>query len=184
MRIADLGDGGERITNMKLREKLPYRKLVLLLGVSALAVLVWWLASGPVLFHSRLLATPEDRLCADYTNGEAGIPILNPFRSRAPERATDAFLRAFFSKKCLPAWNERMCEFVAQYPFHVQSWRPVDRYDSGMYVMVIYGLYSQEQAREGRNGCWLFSVQAKRTGAKWEISHFGMGAVRAANVIE
>ncbi len=169
---------------MNLREKLPYRILAPLLVLSALAVLVWWLASRPVLFHSRLLATAEDRACGDYSNGETGVPVLNPFRSRAPERAADALLRAVSKGQCLPDWNERTCRFVTQHPLPFQSWRPVDRYDSGGYVMVIYGLYSQEQAKRGRNGCWAFSVQLQRTGASWKVSRFGLGSLRAAQWME
>ena len=165
---------------MRLRERLPYRVPAVLLALSALAALVWWLASRPVLFHSRLLATAADRACADYSNGETGIPILNPFRSRAPERAADAIVRAVSKAQCLPDWNERTCKYLTRLPLRAESWRPVDRYDSGEYVMVIFGLYTQEQARRGRNGCLAVSVQVQRTGATWRFSGFSLGALRAA----
>jgi len=161
--------------------KRPYRRiLVPLLALFACAVFVWQLGSRPVLFHSRLLATAADRSCGDYPNGGAGTPILNPFRSSAPERVADAFLRAASSAQCLPELGERTCKFLAQHPFQAHSWRPVDRYDSGEYVMVIYAAYFQR----GRNGCSLFSVQLRRNGATWKVSGFGSGALRAADVME
>jgi hypothetical protein len=162
---------------MTLRERLPYRKLALLLALAAFMVLVWWLASRPILFHSRFLATAEDRSCRDYTEGEAGIPILNPLRSRSPERAADAFLRAASNGTCLPDWSERECKYVAEHQIPAQSWRLVNRWDTARHVLLVYQLYAREPTKRTRSGCSLFYVELQRTGATWEISAFGSGGL-------
>lgn len=169
---------------MKLRGKLPYRTLALLLALCALAVLAWLLASKPVLFRSRLLATAADRSCRDYAGDEVRIAVLNPFRSRSPERVANAFLRAVSKAQCSPDWNERTCKFVEQHPVPAQSWRLADRYDSDEYVMLIYWLDLRVPAKPARSACWPFSVQLRRTGATWKVSGFGMGSLRAARWID
>jgi len=173
-----------RITDMKLRGKLAYRTLARLLAVCALAFIVWWLSSRPVLFRSRFMATAEDRLCRDYAGEEVRSAVLNPFRSRSPERVADAFLRAVSNARCLPGWNERTCTYVIQHPVPAQSWRVADRYDSDEYVMLIYWLNVRTPGKREVRGCWPFSVQLHRTGVTWRVSSFGLGSIRAAKVIE
>ena len=146
-----------------------------LLTLCALALLVWWLASKPVLFHSRFLATAEDRSCSDYTGGRAGVPILNPFRSRSPERAADAVLNALSKGACLPDWSQATCALVRRHPIIAQSWRVVNRADYPGGVLLAYRLYSQGPTGPTGNGCGLYNFELQRIGTTWRVSGFGPG---------
>ncbi len=162
---------------MKLFKNAPFRRAAQLLTLGALALLVWWLASRPVLFHSRFLAAAEDRSCRDYGGGETGIPVLNPFRSRSPERAADAVLKALSKGACPPDWSQATCALVRRHPITAQSWRVVNRADYPRGVLLVYRLYSQEQARRIGDGCSLLSFELLRTGTTWEVSKFGPGSL-------
>jgi hypothetical protein len=161
-----------RIGNMRFYEKLPYRRLAVSLASCAMAALVWWLATKPVLFHSHILATEDDRLCNEYNSHGTGVPILNPFRSRRTERMADALLRAASSAECLSDWDEKMCMFVKKHPLPAGTWRLVNRWDSATTIGLFYRLEPQERAERKR--CVIAEVELRRTGATWRISSFGL----------
>jgi hypothetical protein len=48
---------------------------------------------NPVLLHTHILTKDEYTSCGGYYEEVTGITLLNPFRSRAPERIADGFLR-------------------------------------------------------------------------------------------
>lgn len=171
--------------NMTLRSKLAHRKLVLLPALSALAVLVWLFASGPILFRSQLLAAAEDRACPEDPG--VGVPVFNPFRSRSAERVADAFLRAASHAVCLPDLNGRVCRFLSQHPLPpAESWRLVDRWTSAgdmlledrwgsaQHIVLVYRLYFQGLAKHKRNGCLLATVELHRDGGTWKVSGYGV----------
>ena len=155
-------------------------------ALSALAVLVWLFAAGPVLFRSRVLAAALHRSCWYYPSCEIGIPVLTPFRSRTLERIADASRRAASGGRCLPEWSRRMCEFVTQRPLPAQSWCLVDwwrsagdllladRLGSAQEVALVYRLYSRELAKRGRNGCLFATVRLRRAGGTWKVSGYGV----------
>jgi len=149
-------------------------RLAVLLVLCALAIVAWRLASKPVLFHSRILATADDRSCGEYNQEGTGIPILNPLRSRSPERAAEVFLRAASKARCLSGWDERLCAFITRHPIPASAWRLVNRWDSGKESVLFYRLESQELAKRKRNGCLIAHVKLQRTDTTWKITGYGV----------
>jgi hypothetical protein len=154
---------------MRLSEDLPYGRLAVLFVFCALVVLVWEFASKPVLLHTHILAGADDKLCGSYN--EPGTAIMNPFRSRLPERIADVFLRAALNARCLPGLSEGLCQFVTQHPLPASQWRLVNRWDSAKEIKLFYRLNSQELAR--RNGCMMAHVDLEQTGATWTVCGYG-----------
>ena len=158
---------------MRLWEKLPCRQVVVALALCFVAALVWWFTTKPVLFHSHILATADDRLCSEYNGKGTGLPILNPFRSRRPERIADVFLRAASSAECLPSWNEKLCKYITERrPLPAGAWRLVNRWDSAKTILLYYKLESHEQTRG--KACVIAEIELQRTGGTWEIRTFGL----------
>jgi len=162
---------------MKLDNKWPYSKLTVFLALGVVGVLVvplaWHFATAPVLFHSHILATKEDRRCAEYNGHGTGLPILNPFRSRCPERVADIFLRAWSSAHCLADWDEAMCKATRNRRYPGGTWRLVNRRDSDTAILLIYKIESAEQAKHG--WCLIINLDLRRTGANWRVFGFGSG---------
>lgn len=145
-----------------------------LVGVCAIAVAAWWLRTKPVLFHSHLFATAEDRSCGDYNVSGTGVPVLNPLRSRYPERIAEAFLQAALSGKCLPEWKAGTCEFLRMHrPAQARAWRLVDRCESPADILLYYRLELMERAEPKH--CFSAHVHLQRVGTTWEIAGFGFG---------
>ena len=144
-----------------------------------MAPLAWWLAAGPVLLHTRLLATAEEQSCSSsgdfIAEAGTGTTILNPFRSRAPERTADEFLRAASSGECLPGVGARLCRFVRERRYPPLEWRLVNRWewDSARKVRLFYRLSGKPQEL-AKYGCAVGSVDLERTGTAWRISGFGV----------
>jgi hypothetical protein len=162
--------------NMRLRELLSYRRLVVLLATLSLAVLVWAAASKPVLLHTHIWANIDDQLCGTYNEEGTGVTILNPFRSRFPEQTAEVFLRALSKTKCSPGLSERLCSFVMKHPLPAPEWRLVNRWewDSAKHIRLFYRLGGKSQELAKHNGCAIAHVDLERTGGNWNISGYGV----------
>ena len=169
--IADMRGTGEANVNAGLSGKLGHRKLAVLFSLGVLAALLWALASGPVLFRSRTLATAEHRSCWEYDG--TGLLILNPFRSRAAERLADQFLRAASNAKCLPGWSEWECRAVVRHPMPAIAWRLVNRLDSPRGTTLFYALEPRDAARRSAHRRWVATIELRHSGGSWKIFGFG-----------
>lgn len=163
------------------RNKLPYRRAAVLLALCALALLVWWFSSGPVLLHTHVLATADDQACGAsgfVLEAGTGTTVLNPFRSRAPERTADVFLRAASNGECAPGVGERLCRYVRERRFPGLEWRLVNRWewDSVRHIRLFYRLSGKSQELEKHNGCVIGNVDLALTGETWKISAYGATA--------
>ena len=158
---------------MRPYKKFPFGRLTLLFSLCVLGPLAWMLASKPVLFHSHLLSTADDRSCGEYQDKEPGIPILNPLRPRSPERFADEFLRAASKGECLPGLSEGMCRFVTRERLPASAWRLVDRVDIAKAVYLFYRLESPELERRRRYGCLMAQVKLEQLADTWKISGYG-----------
>jgi hypothetical protein len=160
--------------NKRLPGSMPYRRMALLLGLCALAGLIWGFASKPVLLHTHLLTKADYQSCGAYNEQGTGITVLNPFRSRIPERTADVFLRAASSGKCVPNLSEAHCKFVTERPLPATEWRLVNRWDSAKGVKLFYRLSGEWQKRGKNNGCVIAEVDLEFTGANWRVSGHGV----------
>lgn len=154
---------------MRLAKKLFYRSLLVLVGLCAGAVLVWRCATSPVLLHTHVLAKTDNQSCGPFNQIATGFTILNPFRSRAPERTADVFLRAASNGKCAPGLSEAACNFITTHPLVLPGteWRLVYRWDSAERIDLFY-----RQERPRLDACRIFTVSLKRIGAGWEVFGF------------
>jgi hypothetical protein len=155
---------------------LRFRSLaVLLLG--AAAVLMWAVASKPVLLHTHILARTDDQSCGTYNQEGTGTAMWNPFRSRLPERTGDIFLRAVSKAECSPGLSAGLCRFVTERPLPASEWWLVNRveWNSGRDIRLFYRLrgVSQEIVRK-YNGCAIAHVDLARSGATWRVSGYGV----------
>jgi hypothetical protein len=143
--------------NIKLRTYTPKRRAALLIALCASAVLVWVFASNPVLL-------------------EVGtrFALLNPFRSRAPERTADVFLRAASNGKCSPDLSEDLCRFVTKRPLPATEWRLVNRWDSARDIKLFYRLRGEWDKRGPNDRCLIAEVHLERTGATWKTAGYGV----------
>ena len=148
------------------RYRMPIiQALVTSVALFCFAVVVWALASGPVLFHARMFETDDDRSCGRSPGAEMGAAVMNPLRSRSPERLADEFLMAASRGTCLPAWSERTCELVRQHPIHAKAWRLANRLDTTDKVVLFYGL------RPPGPACYVVTLD--RSGTVWTVSGWG-----------
>jgi hypothetical protein len=137
---------------------LSYRRLaLLLLALSAFAVLVWWFASRPVLFES----------------GTRTI-VLNPFRPRAPERTAGVFLHAASNMTCSPDLSDALCRFVQKHPLPTTEWRLVNRWDSGNETTLVYKLREKWERPANNDRCLMAEVILERSGANWKTVGYGV----------
>jgi hypothetical protein len=145
------------VMTMRLLKTWHYRRLVVLLALCALAVFVWVFAANPVLL-------------------EVGtrFAILNPFRSRAPERTADVFLLAASRGKCSPDLSEDLCKFVTKRPLPATEWRLVNRWDSARDIKLFYRLRGEWDERGPNDRCLIAEVYVKRTGATWNTFGYGV----------
>jgi len=157
VKIAGMRASLRRMMNMRLSDILSRWRLGVLLALSALAILVWGLTSKPVLL-------------------EVGteVSILNPLRSRAPERVADVFLRAASNAKCTPDLDKKFCKFVTERPLRATGWRLVNRWDSARGVELFYRLTGGEKPANNKE-CLIGYVHLNRTGATWRVTGYGVG---------
>src|ERR1041385_6335 len=90
------GTGGQRRTTVGERRRLLIA--VVLCG----AVAIWLLASGPVLLRMPFLRLAHRSQCMYPEEYWGGTVIMNPVRSRAPERSAESFLGARSRGECPP----------------------------------------------------------------------------------
>ena len=143
--------------NMRILKTWRCRRLVVLLALCALPVVVWVFTANPV----RL---------------EVGtrFAVLNPFRSRAPERTADVFLSAASNGKCSPDLSEDLCRFVTRRPLPAREWRLVNRWDSTRDIKLFYRLRGEWDKRGPNDRCLIAEVYVKRTGANWDTFGYGV----------
>jgi hypothetical protein len=157
---------------MRLREEPRRRRAAALLALCAVALLTWWFASGPVLLHTRILGNAEYQSCPGDVVSASGIgfTILNPFRSRAPERTSDAFLRAASTGECLPGMDSSTCRYVRERRLRGLQWRLVTRldFDSGRRVGLFYR-FTWGATGAKQNGCDIAPVYLQRTDTGWKV---------------
>ncbi len=155
-----------------LARKVPCRGALVVSALCAAAVLlVWRCADGPVLLHTHMFAGAGNPACGPLDEVATGVTILNPFRSRAPERVADRFLRAASNGNCSPDLNEAACKYLITHTVRVllnTEWQLVYRWDSAERIDLIY-----RQERPRRDPCRVFTVSVKRAGAVWEVLGFG-----------
>jgi len=151
--------------------KVQYFRLLMLLALSAMALITWGFASKPVLPHTHILTKDDRQECGAYNQEGTGVTILNPFRSRAPERIADRFLRAASNADCSPDLNEEFCKFVRKRPLPAKGWRLVYRRDFPNDVRLYFRLRGQWQ-QPGADPCWIAEVHLRRFGATWRT--FGL----------
>lgn len=156
-----------RVIKRRLSIGSPSWWSFLAFGVCILVVLGWSVIAGPVLLHTRVFAE-NDQWCGVFTEQVTGFTVLNPLRSRVPERAAEAFLRAASQGKCLPEWNERTCNYiVTKRPVRAREWRLVYRFDfnSGQSSDLLY-----EQLHPTPASCRPIVVSLKQVGGVWTFA--------------
>ena len=157
---------------------LRFRSLAMLLALVAAAILMWRLASTPVLLHTHILAKTSDQPCGTDLEEWTGTTILNPFRSRLPERTADIFLRAASKAECSPALSEELCRFVTERPpLPASEWRLVYRseWHSSRDIRLFYRLRGlSQEIRRHYSGCANAHVDLARNGDTWRISGYGI----------
>jgi hypothetical protein len=142
---------------MTLSKYMPHRMLAVLLAICASAGLAWLSASKPVLLKVG-----------------TRIAILNPFRSRAPERIADIFLRAASGATCSPDMTEDLCQFVRKRPLPAKEWRLVNRCDSARDVKLFYRLSGDPNQPAGNSECLIAEVHLGRVGKTWKTLGYGL----------
>lgn len=143
--------------NMGFFKKLPKRPLAEILTLCVFLVLLWGFVSKPVLLEIG-----------------SKIAILNPFRSRAPERTAGIFLRAASNGECSPDLNENFCKFVTKRPLPALEWRLVNRWDSARDIRLYYRLRGEGDERNKNNQCLIAEVHLERTGEGWRTVGYGV----------
>jgi len=126
----------------------------------------------PVLVHTHLFRNRDSRSCGGYNGEGTGTTILNPFRSRGPERMADAFLRAASKGICLPELDEEFCAFVTKRPVPATQWQLVNRSDSRAASRLFFRLEGPWQ-QKGKNGCVIAEVHLEWNGAAWKPVGYG-----------
>jgi hypothetical protein len=108
----------------------------LLIGASCF-LLFGVLRRDPVLFH-----IPGSCACTDVSPEVEGFSILNPFRSRTPERAANAFLADMNADRCpsnaTAEMKSRVCD-PAKRIYHRSVPRLAYRKDEPRKVSLFYG---------------------------------------------
>jgi hypothetical protein len=158
--------------NERFKGILSWRRFAIALGVTALAGITWRFTSGPVLLHTHAFEKVDYRSCGAYNDEGVGLTILNPFRSRAPERTADTFLRATSQAKCLPDINDEMCKFVIKRPLPATEWRLVYRRDFGKGTWLYYRL--NREAQKAYRPCAVAEVHLERTATSWNPTGYGL----------
>jgi hypothetical protein len=162
----------------KLHGCLHFRSLAILLASGAATVLMWRLASEPVLLHTHILVKTEDQQCGTDLEEWTGTTILNPFRSRLPERIANEFLRAVSKAECSPGLSVELCRFVTERPaLPASEWRLVYRseWHSSRDIRLFYRLRGVSQEIAGHySGCASAHVDLARTGSTWKVSGYGV----------
>jgi len=146
---------------------LTYRRLAAALVVCAMAVVVWWFASKPVLLHTHLLTKADFRSCGAYNEEGTGVTILNPFRSRIAEGVADAFLRAASTGTCTPDTNEVLCGSMEGRRLPGTEWRLVNQWNIGNRTRLFYQLGRQQE-------CVIVGVSLEKAGTHWTVSGYGI----------
>jgi len=143
--------------SMNPRKKFPARSLVVVFALGVLAVLVLGMASKPVLLEVGTRTA-----------------ILNPLRSRAPERTAEAFLSAASNAECSPDLSEDLCRFVKKRPLSAREWRLVNRQDSAKDIKLYYRLGGDLDDRRKSGTCVIAQVHVERDGATWRTYGYGV----------
>jgi hypothetical protein len=135
---------------------------------------VLFLMFSPVLVHTHRFTSPDYRSCGAYNEEGTGITVLNPFRSRTPERTGDDFLRAASAGSCPAAASAKLCSFLKTHPWpDLPKWRLVYRRDSSEDVTLFYRIGRHSQETMG-TGCVIAMVDVKTAGAAWQVSGYGI----------
>lgn len=113
-------------------------------------------------------------MCGGDCEVLSGITVLNPLRSREPERVANAFLSALSKAKCPPDMNERACMLVMNNPLSPREQRLVYRRDSAGEVVLFYRLLLEEWKRKVRS---TYQIELRRSGATWNVYGFSRVAV-------
>jgi hypothetical protein len=142
-------------------------KRIVFVVVSLVVIAGLLIVLNPVLLHTHILTKADYRSCGGYNDEGTGVTVLNPFRSRAPERIADGFLRLASAGKCSPEVSEGLCKFLANRPVLASNRHLVYRRDSGNHVDLFYRLGTEKE-------CVVTKVGLERTGASWEISRYGV----------
>jgi hypothetical protein len=153
--------------------KTAYERLAVLLALCLAGVFAWG-ASQPVLVHTHIFTRVHDQSCGESNEGGTGITILNPVRSRDPERIADAFLRAASGGECSAGLREDFCSFVKRHPVTARDWRLVNRWDSRSDIRLFYRP-TWVSREPGRNSdCAVIQVHLERVGPSWRVSGYGV----------
>ena len=134
---------------------------------------VLFLVFSPVIIHTHKFTPPDYLSCGAYNEEGTGITVLNPFRTRTPERAGDDLLRAAFVGSCPPTAIPQMCSTLKARPLPgIPKWRLVYRRDSSGDVTLFYriGQHSQETG----TGCVMAMVHLKAADAAWQVTGYGV----------
>jgi hypothetical protein len=164
-------------TKMAHRSQVSlFRRLVVLAAAFGAAGLLWLFATKPVILHTHIIATADEQQCGEYNEAATGITVLSPFRSRAPERHADSFLRAASMGQCTADMNEKFCEFVRTRRFPAADWRLVNRWewDGERRMRLFYKLKGNSAAFAEHGGCAIAHVDLRRTGADWKAVGYGV----------
>jgi hypothetical protein len=151
-----------------------YRHAFVLVAACALTALVLWVASKPVLLHTHILTTPDYRSCGAYNEEGTGVTLLNPLRSRGPERVADRFMRALSKGMCAPEVGDKLCTFLKQHPLSSSEWRLANRTEFGRDTHIFYRLGLETKSVAETKECIMAKVTLTSTGAGWEISGYGV----------
>jgi hypothetical protein len=155
------GDGGTSGRLLLPRRGRRWVLAAIVLGAAA----VWILRSGPILLHFRFPVPAQAPRCIDGEEYWGGTVVMNPARSRAPERSAQAFLLARSRGECPPGMSSYLCN---KYPFPVAEWRLLYRQDTAREV----DLYYRVRPRGGPWGCGVIKLQMRRVSGIWQFGTF------------
>jgi len=100
------------------------------------------------------------------------VIILNPFRSRAPERMAVTFLRSVSRGGCSFEVSDGLCKTVAKRPLPIaDEWRLVNRKDLATDTELFYKIAPGSQNQQTL--CVMAMVRLTRFGTSWQISGYG-----------
>ena|SRR4028119_837126 len=121
---------------------MKLRLLIFILAVIiGFAVYLFFNRSNPVLYRN------VDRASVQYSS----LVILNPFRSREPERQAEVVLQGLKNRNCqqalsLPALDSERVTYLCEreQKYLLESWDLMDYQEEGEKIKLIYNIYRND----------------------------------------
>ncbi len=165
---ADVNSMNDRLSSRAITASLP-RSVLFLGAVSAVLMIAGVapvFAGKPVLAH---VFGEHDCACGDFHDQVTGFVVWNPFRDRAPERATDNFLNDLRANRC--SGPDDLCRYAL--PNHrISDWTLAYRENLPAGVRLYYKLTKYGTSDRAYHLTGEGSVFVRRAGARWEVTWY------------